>query len=258
MPDPGRRRRRSRDHLVARIQRGVDRGLKRFIAGPLDRYLRVATAQPGLVITSGIALIILSVALVPAGIIRMNFMPTVEADLVTATLEMPEGTPAARTSDMADFVEASGHRAIARLSPESSGSLLEGVNMTVGQEARSMDPFGARAEADPRSNLAAVEFKLVTAEFRDVSAADFQQAWRDELGSLPEARALNITAELLNFGSPVHVELAHPDPGRLTSVVDTLMERLRAFEGVFDVRADQDQGLREIQLDLRRRPGPWA
>ena len=251
MPDPGRRRRRTRDHPVARIQLGVDRGLKRFIAGPLDRYLRVATAQPGLVITSGIALIILSVAMVPAGIIRVNFMPTVEADLVTATLEMPEGTPAARTSEMADFVEASGYRAIARLSPENSGSLLEGVNVTVGQEARQMRLAGAGPEADPRANLAAVEFKLVTAEFRDVSAADFQQAWRDELGPLPEARALTITAELLDFGFPVHVELAHPDPGRLTSVTDTLMERLRAFEGVFDVRADQDQGLREIQLDLR-------
>jgi len=175
----------------------------------------------------------------------------VEADLVTATLEMPEGTPAARTSDMADFVEASGYRAIARLSPENSGSLLEGVNVTVGQEARQMGLAGAGPEADPRANLAAVEFKLVTAEFRDVSAADFQQAWRDELGPLPEARALTITAELLNFGFPVHVELAHPDPGRLTSVADSLMKRLRAFEGVFDVRADQDQGLREIQLDLR-------
>ena len=229
----------------------MDRALKRFIAGPLDRSLRVATAQPGLVITTGIALIILSVAMVPAGIIRVNFMPTVEADLVTATLEMPEGTPAERTSDMAGFVEASGHRAIARLSPESAGSLLEGVNVTVGQEARQMQPIGSGPEADPRANLAAVEFKLVTAEFRDVSAAEFQQAWRDELGPLPEARALTITAELLDFGFPVHVELSHADPGRLTSVADTLMERLRAFEGVFDVRADQDQGLREIQLDLR-------
>lgn len=251
MPRPGRQRRRSRDHLVARIQRGVDRALKRFMAGTLDRSLRLATAQPGLVIASGVALIILSVAMVPAGIIRVNFMPAVEADLVTATLEMPEGTPAERTSDMADFVEASGHRAIARLSPERVGSLLEGVNVTVGQEARQMRPVGSGPEADPRANLAAVEFKLVTAEFRDVSAAEFQQAWRDELGPLPEARALTITAELLDFGFPVHVELSHPDPGRLTSVADTLMERLRAFEGVFDVRADQDQGLREIQLDLR-------
>ena len=251
MPGPGKHRRRSRDHLVARIQRGVDRGLKRFIAEPLNRALRVATAQPGLVITTGVALIILSVAMVPAGIIRVNFMPTVEADLVTATLEMPEGTPAERTTEMADHVEQAGQRAIARLSAEGAGSLLEGVNMTVGQEARQLQPFGAGVAADPRANIAAVEFKLVTAEFRDISAADFQQTWREELGPLPEARALTITAELLDFGLPVHVELAHQDPERLTSVADTLMERLRAFEGVFDVRADQDQGLREIQLDLR-------
>ena len=244
------RRHRTREHLIARIQQGVDRALKSFVRGPLDRSLRVATAQPGLVIATGIALIILSVAMVPAGIIRVNFMPTVEADLVTATLEMPEGTPARRTSEVADFVETSGHRAIARLSPGGTGSLLEGVNVTVGQQAQQMQPIGA-PEADPRANLAAVEFKLVTAEFRDVSAADFQQAWREELGPLPEARALTITAELLDFGFPVHVELSHPDPERLASVTGGLMERLRAFEGVFDVRADQDQGLREIQLDLR-------
>ena len=218
--------------------------------GPLDRSLRVATAQPGLVIATGIALIILSVAMVPAGIIRVNFMPTVEADLVTATLEMPEGTPAGRTSEMADFVEEAGYRAVTRLSSEGA-ALLEGVNVTVGQEAQQIQPFAARGGADSRANLAAVEFKLVTAEFRDVSAADFQQALREELGPLPEARALTITAELLDFGFPVHVELAHRDPGRLESVADTLMERLRAFDGVFDVRADQDQGLREIQLDLR-------
>ena len=251
LPAHGERRQRPRDHLIARIQRGVDRALKRFVRGPLDRSLRFATAQPGLVLASGIALIILSVAMVPAGIIRVNFMPTVEADLVTATLEMPDGTPVERTSEMADFVESAGYQAIARLSREGAGSLIEGVNVTIGQPARQLAPTGAGPEADPQANIAAVEFKLVTAEFRDVSAADFQQAWREELGSLPEARAISITAELLDFGLPVHVELSHPDPERVASVADTLMERLRTFEGVFDVRADQDEGLKEIQLNLR-------
>ena len=155
LPRQATRRHPTRDHLIVRIQQGVDRALKSFVRGPLDRSLRVATAQPGLVIATGIALIILSVALVPAGIIRVNFMPTVEADLVTATLEMPEGTPAGRTSEMADFVEASGHRAIARLSPEGAGSLLEGVNVTVGQEARQMQPIGSagsRPESQPRGS----------------------------------------------------------------------------------------------------------
>ena len=253
LPRHDARPRQSGGRLTARVQRAVGRSLKGFVQGPLDRSLRFATAQPGLVIATGVALIILSVAMIPAGIVSVSFMPTVEADLVTATLEMPEGTPARRTSETVDFVESAGYRAIARLSSEDEGAepLLEGVNVTMGQRAQQFQPTGTILAADPRANLAAVEFKLVTAEFRDVSAADFQQAWREELGPLPEAKALSITAELLDFGLPVHVELSHPDPERLESAADTLMERLRAFDGVFDVQADQDQGLKEIQLDLR-------
>ncbi|MYJ17725.1 MAG: efflux RND transporter permease subunit, partial [Gemmatimonadetes bacterium] len=69
-------------------------------------------------------------------------------------------------------------------------------------------------------------------------------------GALPEAKSLAISAELISFGAPVHVELSHPDPDRLPPVGDAVMARLREFAGVFDVQADQEQGLREIQLDL--------
>ena len=245
---------RSRNDLIGRIQGGVDRALRRFVRGPLDRSLRFATDRPAVVIATGVALVILAVALVPAGIIRVHFMPAMEADLVTATLEMPEGTPVRRTFEMAGLVESAGHRAVAQLSggrPASAGSLLEGVIVTVGQQARQIQPIRAGPEADPRANIAVVELKLVTAEFREVSATDVQQAWREELGPLPEARALTIAAELLDFGFPVHVELSHPDPERLAWAADSLMERLRGFEGVLDVRTNQDQGLTEVQLDLR-------
>ncbi len=245
------RARRRQPSLIARLQRRVDRTLADFVRGPLDRCLRMATARPGLVIATGTALVILSVAMIPAGVVRVVFFPTVEAERVTTTLEMPEGTPTERTSGMADFVEAAGHRAIARLSPEDTESLLEAVNVTVGREARQMRALGAGSLTDPRANIAAVEFKLVTPESRDVSTAAFQQTWREELGPVPEAKSISISAELLDFGLPVHVELSHPDPERLTLVADSLMDRLRAFAGVFDVRADQDRGLRELQLDLR-------
>ena len=255
LPDRGASPAGRRLHLVGRIQSRVEVALKRFVEGPLDRSLRFATGQPGLVITTGVALIVLCVSMIPAGIIKVDFMPSVEADLVTASLEMPEGTPAQRTSDVADALEEAGYRAAGRLESgrnEDPGSLLSGVNVTIGLGARQSGPGGASTEnADPRANIAAVEFKLVTADQRDVSAADFQQLWREELGPLPEAKALTITAELIGFGLPVHVELSHPDPARLASIGDTVIKRLREFDGVFDVQADQDQGLREIQLDLR-------
>ena len=101
LPDRSGRPTRHKPHLIGRIQSRVESGLQRFIAGPLDRSLRFATGRPGIVIASGIAMIIVCVAMIPAGIIKVDFMPSVEGDLITASLEMPEGTPVQRTTDVA-------------------------------------------------------------------------------------------------------------------------------------------------------------
>ena len=80
---------------------------------------------------------------------------------------------------------------------------------------------------------------------------EFQIAWRRLLGPLPRAKSISINSDILRLGDPVHVELAHPDPQRLAVIADTVMARLQEFDGVYDIQADQEQGLREIQLDLR-------
>ena len=239
---------------VGRIQSRVQSGLQRLIDGPLDRSLRLATGRPGVVIAAGVAMIIVSVATIPAGIVKVDFMPSVEDDLVTASLIMPEGTPVQRTSEVAQRLEAAGHEAIARLASSRGGGgedLVTGVNVTIGALARQSGPTGdGSGGAAPQASVAAVEFKLVGADERDISATDVQQEWREAVGALPEAKSLTISAELISFGAPVHVELSHPDPDRLAPIADTVMARLRELAGVFDVQADQERGLREIQLDL--------
>ena len=256
LPRPGRLSdRRERVHPIKRIQTRVDGWLKRFVAGPLDRSLRFATGRPGIVIASGVGMIIICVAMIPAGIIRVSFMPTVEGDLVTANLEMPEGTPVQRTANMALILERAGYRVLDRLAAEEGlevDDLVEGVNVTIGQAARQSGPAGdAGAATTPRAAIAAIEFKLVSADRREVSAVEFQIAWRRLLGPLPRAKSISINSDILRLGDPVHVELAHPDPQRLAVIADTVMARLQEFDGVYDIQADQETGLREIRLDLR-------
>ena len=240
--------------LIHRFQSRVESWLGRFREGPLDRSLRFATGRPGIVLATGIGMIIVSVAMIPAGIIRVVFMPSVETDVVTAGLEMPEGTPVQRTSDVALAIERAGYRALGRLLPgggEDSTGVLTGVNVTIGLPARQSGIGGdAVSAANVQANIAAIEFKLVGPDERDIAATDLQREWRAEVGPLPEARSLSITAERINFGAPVHIELSHPEPERLVLIGDTVMARLHALAGVSDIRADQDQGLREVQLDL--------
>ena len=223
--------------------------------GPLDRGVRFATRRPAVVIAGGIATVVVSVALVGGGIVGLIFTEAVEADIVTANLEMPEGTPTHRTAQLASELEAAGHRAVERLSadrPADAAPLLAGVNLTVGMRPPPLGGSIAQEPSlNPQPNIAAVEFKLLDVERRDISATAFQQAWRDEAGEMPEARGLTFVADLLNLGPPLQVELSHPDPERLGAVGDAVVESLRGFDGVFDVQSDHSSGYQEIELELR-------
>ena len=243
------------DRFFARTKDYVDRMLARFLDGPLDRALRFATDQPAVVVAGALALLILSVSLLPAGIITSSFADVVEGDYASARLEMPDGTPAKRTYEVAKELEAAGRRVIDRLAVDRGDDappLLDGVTVTVGQgprrEGGGLTPV---ATLNPDANIAAIEFKLVGAQQRQVTTGEVVQAWREEVGILPNVRSITFSGEVLDLGNPVEVVLSHPDPERLARIASSLADSLRGIEGVFDVRSDHAPGVKEVQLALR-------
>lgn len=243
------------DRFFFRVQSRVDRAMRRFVEGPLDRGLQIATGAPGVVIAAGIGVVVLSVSLVPAGIIGVILVEPVEADIVTAHLEMPEGTPARRTAAVVREIEAAGYRAVERLSPDSSSAdpqLSVGVQRTVGARPRQLGgSVSQEPRPQPKPHIGAVEFKLAPVEARDVTSGEFAQAWRDETGPVPEARSLTFAVDLIDLGAPVHAELSHPDPDRLAQIGEAVAASLRSLHGVFDIRSDHAPGLQELQLALQ-------
>ena len=254
LPEPHARGKTGITRRVARIQKSVDARLQAFIQGPLDRGLRFATREPGIIIAGAVALIILSVALIPAGLIRVQFFPGVEGDNVIADLEMPEGTSVERTRQVAERLRLAAERAVERLEserPAGSPPLVRGVYSVVGGSAPIGGPIASIAPSSAVGNRAYVDVRLLSAEERTISSARFEQVWREEVGSLPEARSLTFSADVVNIGAPVQVELSHPDPVRLAAIGRRVVDELESLAGVFDVKTDQDQGLREIQLRLK-------
>lgn len=242
--------------FLSAARAGVDRQMKRFAAGPLDRAVRVATGRPLLVIATGAGMVLLCLAAVPAGIIGVAFFPTTEADVVRARLEMPVGTTGTRTTEVARALEEAGLRAVRRMSegrPPDALPVVAGVNFTVGHEARPPNPLDDDSTEELRANIAAVEFKLQPADERDVSAASVVDAWREEAAPVEAAAgpsSLMFSAELLNLGPPVQVGLSHPDPQVLARAGVAVADALRSLEGVYDIRTDQDQGFKEIRIEL--------
>ena len=167
------------DRLFASAYDRINRTLYRFIDGPLERVLQFATHQPAIIVATVIGLFVISVSLLPAGIISTRFIDVVEGDFINATLEMPDGATAKRTLKVAMEIEAAGQRVLERLSREhpEAEPLMEGVIITVGQKPRveggGLDPAPT---LNPPTNIAAVEFKLVSAEGRDISAIAIMEA----------------------------------------------------------------------------------
>ena len=244
------------DRFLRGVQDRVDRALNRFLAGPLDRWLHFATEQPAVIIAGGIALLVISVSLLPAGIVGTVFVNEIEGDFVTARLEMPGGTPAECTYEVAQELESAGHRVVERLERDRPGGappLLDGVIVTVGQAPRGEGGgLVPQPSLNPQGNIATVEFKLLGAQDRDIEARAVMDSWREEVGVLPYVRGLNFSSQLIAFGNPVEIALSHPDTGRLATVAGSVADSLRGLEGVFDVRSDHAPGVKEVQLELRR------
>jgi multidrug efflux pump subunit AcrB len=124
------------------------------------------------------------------------------------------------------------------------------VYETVGTQPAGGGPGGGGGAGTLQANVAAVQVQLLDAETRDLSSQLFERRWREEVGPVPEARALTFASSIVGAGAPVQVELSHPDTEELERVGTRLVGELEEFEGVYDIQTDQDRGLRELQLTL--------
>ena len=82
-------------------------------------------------------------------------------------------------------------------------------------------------------------------------AIEVERAWRERVGPVAGTRELTFSSVLIDLGSPVQVELSHPDTAMLNAAVPELVSRLTRIAGVTEVRDDQSQGKRELELELK-------
>ena len=255
LPDPAQRAGNRVTRLFSAVNSRADRRLRRFVEGPLDGALRAATRHPAPIVAGCLAAGVVCISLVPAGILELALLPSADGDTAIARVEMAEGTPAALTDRMARDVEAAGLRAIETVSasrPPDAEPLVAGISRAIGLRPHRYGGSSVQeASVQPPAHIATVEFKLLSGARRDVAAATIVQAWREEALALTGARNVTISAELLDLGAPVLVELSHPDPARLGPAAEALTDHLRGLQGVFDVQSDRAGTLEEIRIELR-------
>ncbi|HEU4646993.1 MAG TPA: efflux RND transporter permease subunit [Burkholderiales bacterium] len=235
---------------LADLRHAVDRGLRRFIEGPLDTALRFAVAHYGVVIAAAACVFVLTLGAITAGHVRFVFFPQVEGRYVTASLELAPGATAEATLAAALAVERAGREAAGKLPDPSGRELVNAVYITVGQQ-EATGPGAAGALGLLQGNKASIVFELLDPEVRRVASGDFERQWRERAAQPPGVRKLTFASNVIQLGSPVQVELSARTPEGLAEAVQALQAELRQIEGVSDVRDDRDPGKQEVQFQLK-------
>ena len=234
-----------------RMRRWVSAQLWTFVRGPLTTALRFATRRYGVTMVTGVSLLLITFSFAGNGYIGFSFFPSVQGKLVTAQLEMPVGTPPEATERMTARLQETGYEAIEELEDEAGQPLVENVYVAVGRQPQANSDPGAGGFTATQSNVAEVSFEMIDPEERDITSAQFEEQWREETGQVPSARSLSFTASVVSVGKPVSVELSAPTPEKLDRTVAAVQDSLRRFGGVFDIKSDQEQGKRELELEMK-------
>ena len=200
----------------------------------------------------GVATLLVTIGMVGAGIVPFQFFPAVEADVMSAALTMPQGTPASVTTAAVRQLEAGAGRLRAELRDAGQGELYQHLYAAVGEQPQASGggPLPA-GNAEAGSHLGEVTIELSPSEDRDIGSDALAERWRELTGPIPEAVNVSFGASLFGGGSDIDVQLTGPDVDELRSVAAAIKERLADYAGVYEISDSFREGKAEVALGIK-------
>ncbi|MBX3271806.1 MAG: efflux RND transporter permease subunit [Sandaracinaceae bacterium] len=207
------------------------------------RYVTLATS---------VALLLGGIGLVAGGRVEWEFFPKIDSDIVTATVNMPFGTPAAETERVQRQILAVSRDVVAELEREAGEGVVRGRFALLGSTgAGGGGP--APGMVSSGGHIAEVAVFFAPSDQRSFTAREFAEAWRARLGEIPGVESL---AFQYSTGGPggadIDFQLSHPRLDVLERASAELARRLGRYAGVREI----DDGFRDgkEQLDFTLRP----
>jgi multidrug efflux pump subunit AcrB len=211
--------------LRIRIDDAIDRGYRPIVhAAVRHRWLTVGLFAGALALTLGYIF---------SGRVAFAFRPSIETPFVQAEIEMPTGTPVARTREVAFLIEDAARRALAKNGEE---DILLGISTEV---------------ADGAPNNAEVSVRLVAQGGRRISSEQFANLWREHIPEIPDLESLFFDYLFGPGGSAeIDIQVAHPEIGVLRTVAGETADAIGKYPGVADVRKGFGREMPQFNFEL--------
>ncbi|MBT8047004.1 MAG: efflux RND transporter permease subunit [Xanthomonadales bacterium] len=225
-------------NVFIRFQRFFSEGLHDVIDNHYAPFLAKALKRRYLTLSIFISMLILSIGLLAGGILRFVFFPDFTADFLQVELEMNEGTPASQTHDALRQIQ-NGLWEVDRQVSEEQG-------VESGAVVSSVMAFG-------RSDTSGQVITELVKENDDViEGPEVLRRWREAVGDIPGVKTLGFEGATGPGGGPsVSLQLMGSNIEQVGRAAKDMENRIRQYEGVYDVRNSYESGTPEIKLNIK-------
>jgi multidrug efflux pump subunit AcrB len=223
---------------LLRVQRRFAGGLHHFVDNYFVHFVRKAVINRYLTVSVFIAMLILAFGLIAGGLLRVVVFPDWAGDFIRTNVEMREGTTAGATHAALDRIDNALTRVDAEISGEHGlppGSIVKTRFIWSGSDT-----------------TGTMIVELTPSASRPVDVGEISRRWRSEIGEIAGARSINVSADNgPGGGAAVSFNLVGNDLGQLQAAAAELTDKLRGYDGTFDVQNSYEGGNREVKLDIK-------
>ena len=215
----------------------VDAWVKGLVAQRYKPLLDKAIRNRYLTLALFVALLLLAVGFVVGGKVRYLFFPEVEGNLLSASFELHEGAPQARSREVVAHIDAALNRVNAQ------------VKARTGTDADIIEHHFAFVD---RGVQGFFFVQLTPEDERPVTQKEVEHLWREAVGELPDVKRLALESGFATGGGPpISFKLAGRDYGQLERAAAELEQHLNGFAGVYEVQVSANVGPDEVRLAIR-------
>lgn len=213
-------------------------GLQLRVGRLADYAIRMRYAVVG----AALALLIITLSLVPAGFIKFKSFPDLEGNILEARIMLPQGTPFARTEMVVEVLLESLQHSLQQLEPEPEGELIKNIQVTYSSNADAGEEGG---------HLATISLDLLDSETRHTSLNTLRRLWMESTPTIADAISLQFKEPILGpAGKAISIRLQGNDLEQLSAASWELQYWLQGYPGVANVMDDLRPGKPQFSLSL--------
>lgn len=179
------------------------------------------------------------------GHVSSEAMPDLDGDTLEARILLPQGTPLARTENVARQIEDAMWRLNEKLTPEqpNQAPFVEAIQVRYNHNASAQEAG---------THVATVMVDLFSAEHRTLSLDALTVAWRDEIGDIPGLS--NLIIQEPGFGPagiPIEIRLQGTDLDELKRAALDVSQHLHGYDAVYNIIDDLRLGKPQRSFSLK-------